>query len=313
MTSESRLDELDRGVIERLQIDGRAPAIQLAREFRVDQRTISRRIEDLITNGVFRIAAIADPRVLGYESMALVCITTNQSVSDDDVFADICALPEVDYVTRTAGEFNMQAELMCVSNDALLRVISEKFAGHPGIARVEVLYYLRLHFQRAWFTEKHQGLFKRGVRPIALSHIDRTLVELLARDGRATFSAMANEIGISESLVRKRYRILSERGAMRVVAIANPLELGYSATSWIAIDCSMETGMAEVAEALTSIDEVSYIAIVTGRFDLLLEVVCSTHEHLISVIDERIRKVSGIRRLEVWPYLGLEYKALLPA
>lgn len=307
------LDATDHALIQRLQSDGRIPSAQLARELRLDQRTVRRRIQDLIENEVIRIAAVADPRALGYTSMALISLSTTSSVSSGEVFDYVGSLPEVDYVTRAPGPFSMQAEVMCETDQALTRVLTENFEDYVGIDQIDVLYYLRLHFQRSWFTEADKGVLKRGVRPMELTTVDRGIVSILARDGRATFTELASKLNISESLARKRYTHLVDTDAMRVVAIANPLQLGYRGTSWVALDCSSAASVTEVAEALTEISEVSYVAITAGRFDLFVEIICQNHEHLLSVVDSQVRKIFGIRRLEIWPYLELRYKPLLPS
>ncbi|MFC7766532.1 Lrp/AsnC family transcriptional regulator [Leucobacter soli] len=127
-----------------------------------------------------------------------------------------------------------------------------------------------------------------------------------------TFDSLAAELGISETMVRKRYTALTRAGAMRVIAIANPLHLGYAATGWLAITCSASGSIGDIAEELTRIDEVSYVAITAGSYDIVVEVVCKTHEDLLSLIDSRVRPIAGIERTEMWLYLDLEYKALLP-
>ncbi|MGI8393112.1 Lrp/AsnC family transcriptional regulator [Leucobacter sp. W1038] len=305
------LDELDRDLIFRLQIDGRLPSAQLARELQLDQRTVRRRVERLLDEQVIRIAAVADPRALGYSSMAMVCLTTAPGANFGAMYDEICAMREVDYVTRTTGPHSIQAEVMCGSERELLEVLTS-FEAHPGIRSFEVLRYLRLHYQRAWFSDTDRSPQPRGVRPIGLDPTDHRMVSILARDGRTKFAALSYDLGISESMARKRYQALTRSNAMRVVAIANPLHLGFSATSWVAISCNGAAGWSSVAEALTQVDEVTYVVLTAGRFDIIAEIVCGSHEHLISVVDAHIRAISGVERAEVWPYLELRYKPLLP-
>lgn len=306
------IDELDRELIRRLQIDGRMPSAQLARELRLDQRTVRRRVDRLLDEQVIRIAAVADPRALGYTSMAMVCVTPAPGAAAAAVYGDICAMPEVDYVTRTTGPYTVQAEVMCGSEGELREVLARRFECHPGIRTFEVLGYLRLHYQRAWFSDAAPLPQPTGVRPIDLDPIDHSMVSILARDGRAKFAALAQVLGVSESMARKRYRALTRSHAMRVVAIANPLQLGYAATSWVAITCSGAAGWTGVAEALTHIDEVTYVVLTAGRYDIIAEIVCGSHEHLISVVEGQIRAITGVERAELWPYLELTYKPLLP-
>jgi len=308
------LDSLDHDLIALLQNDGRASSASLARTLKIDQRTARKRIDRLIGSRVIRIAAVTDPTLLGYRSKAMVCISMNASSVGDSsrLLREICQFPEVDYVTVTTGRFTMQAEVLCANDAQLQQVLLGKFQKYPEIASMEVLYYLRLHFQRAWFTGGGWSIAAPGVRPADLDRVDRQLVSRLAENGRLTFEALAAELEISETMVRKRYAALSDSGAMRVVAIANPLHLGYAASCWVAITCTPEGRAHDIAEALTRIEDASYVMITAGSIDLMVELVCRSHEHLISLIDSRVRPIRGVERAEAWMYLDLVYKPILP-
>lgn len=308
----SELDRIDHELVFRLQKDGRASAAALARDLDLDQRTVRRRIDRLLGEKVIRIAAVTDPLQLGYRSRALVCVRTSGSSGHGRLYQELAALPEVDYFTVTSGRFDFQAEVFCADDAELHRVISDEFRGRPEVQSVEVLYYLRLHYQNAWFGSVGSLYAKEGVRPFELDGIDNRLVSLLVADGRLTFDSLATELGVSEALVRKRYAALTRSGAMRVIAIANPLHLGYEATCWVAVTCSASGRVSDIAEELTRIDEVSYVAITAGSYDIIIEIVCKTHEDLLSLIDSQVRSISGIERTEIWLYLELEYKPLLP-
>lgn len=304
------LDDVDRALVARLQTNGRTPAAALARDLRIDQRTVARRVQGLLDDGIIRIAAVTDPRFLGYGSMALVCMSL-KSLDPARVYEEVARIPEVDYVSVTTGRFALQAEVMCADDEELRRVLRDTFRRIRDIDSMEVLYYLRLHFQRAWFTEGGSRSLA-GIRPLELDDTDRALVAALAGDGRLTFEALATRLGISETTIRLRYNALNASGAMRVVAIANPLHIGFAAACWVAITTTPAGRVTEVAESLTAIDEVSYVAITAGSIDIIAEVVCRNHEHLIALMDSRIRPIDGVERAEVWMYLDLEYKPLLP-
>lgn len=306
------IDSIDRDLIFRLQENGRASSAALARELGLDQRTVRRRVDRLIGDGIIRIAAVTDPRHLGYNSRALVCVKTSGSSDPVQLYREIAALPEVDYFTVTSGRFDFQAEVFCANDAELRRVLSHEFRGRPGVQTIEVLYYLRLHYQNAWFGAVGKLAVDDGVRPLELDALDHGLVSLLASDGRRTFEALAAELEVSETLVRKRYAALTRSGAMRVIAIANPLDLGYGATCWLAVTCTPTGRAADIAEELTQLEEVSYISITAGSFDLMVELVCRTHEELLILIDTHVRSVVGIERVEPWMYLDLLYKPLLP-
>lgn len=310
--AESTLDALDRSIISRLQFNGREPVAHMARELGQDRRTISRRIDALLDAGIIRFAVVTNPQILGYRAMALVCISLKGGVDGVSVFEKICAFPETDYVTLTTGRYSIQAEVICRDDAELAQSLSRRFAQLPEIQHMEVLYYLRLHFQRAWFGNDGEPRRTIGIQPVETDEIDRSIIVHLAGDARMPFKALADRVGISETLARKRYEALVESNVMRVITIASPLRIGFHVSGWVAITTTPNGRTSEIAEALSVIREVSYVAITAGSIDLMVEVVCRDHEHLISVIDEQIKQVEGVERSEMWMYLDLEYKAILP-
>lgn len=103
-----------------------------------------------------------------------------------------------------------------------------------------------------------------GVRPVDLDPLDRSIIRALSEDGRAPFQQIADRLGVGESLVRQRARHLVERGVARVIAIVNPLGLGYETTAWLAIRVRPGVRLRDVAEALTRLPYVTYVMICVG-------------------------------------------------
>jgi Lrp/AsnC family transcriptional regulator for asnA, asnC and gidA len=129
----------------------------------------------------------------------------------------------------------------------------------------------------------------------------------LTRNGRTPFGAVARRIGKSETIVRERYKRLTAAGAVRVVAVSNVLGLGFRASCWVAIRVGARGSMTAVAEALTAIPNITYVAITAGSIDVLAEMICRTHEDLIALIDGRVRCLDGVEHVEIWTYLDVFY------
>jgi DNA-binding Lrp family transcriptional regulator len=303
------LDALDRQLIHHLQIDGRIPYAELARRVDVTEKTVRRRVSRLLDENFVTIAAVTDPALLGFGSMALALVTTDGSRSPVDLADELAHLPETDYVTATSGPYAVVLELVCTDARELHDVAFGTITRTPGVRSVELLPYLRLHYQQAGFSST---LTDHGVRPRALDETDRAIISRLAVDGRAAFRDFASALGVSETTIRFRYSRLLESGAARVMCIVNPLRLGYRYSSWVAIRVSGRTRAEEVAEALTRLDAVSYVAITAGRWDVLTEVVTRTGEDLLSVLDNGIRGIDGVASMESWIYITLHYKAVRP-
>jgi Lrp/AsnC family transcriptional regulator, regulator for asnA, asnC and gidA len=141
-----------------------------------------------------------------------------------------------------------------------------------------------------------------GRHPALTDDIGRRIIEELQRDGRRSYAALAKTVGLSEAAVRQRVQRLIESGVMQVVAVTDPMQVGFARQAMIGLRVSGE--LSEVADRLAAIDEVDYVVITAGSFDLLLEVVCEDDDHLLTLL-ERIRAQPGVRESETFVYLKL--------
>lgn len=139
-------------------------------------------------------------------------------------------------------------------------------------------------------------------RPRSLDSVDRGIIEALQENGRTSFRAVAARVGVAEGTVRSRYARLVGDGILQVTGVTNPLGLGFDAMAMIGIKT---TGSPEpVADTLAAWEEASYVVVTTGRFDVLLEVVCPDRHSLLE-LTSRARAVDGVVTTETFLYLDL--------
>lgn len=138
---------------------------------------------------------------------------------------------------------------------------------------------------------------------VALDEASRAIIEQLQQDGRRPYSAIAKAVGLSEAAVRQRIQRLVAAGVMQIVAVTDPLTLGYHRQAMVGVRA--EGDLAEVADALAAMDEVDYVVVTAGSFDLLVEVVCTDDDHLLELLTSRVRLVPGVRSTETFVYLKL--------
>jgi Lrp/AsnC family transcriptional regulator for asnA, asnC and gidA len=136
-----------------------------------------------------------------------------------------------------------------------------------------------------------------------LDDTDKAIIEALQDDGRMPFSALGPTVGLSPAAVRQRVLHLIDEGVMQVVAVTDPTTLGFTVQAMVGIE--VEGSTEEVAKALAAMDEVDYVVIVTGRFDILIETVAADAEGLIATMS-RVRATKGVTRAEIFTYLRLE-------
>ena len=112
-----------------------------------------------------------------------------------------------------------------------------------------------------------------------LDDVNKRIIELLQRDGRMSYAAMAKVVGLSEAAVRQRVQRLLDSGVMQIVAVTDPLTLGFARQ--VMVGLKVEGDMRSVAKTLAEIPEVDYVVICAGAYDLLAELVCTDDDHLL--------------------------------
>ncbi len=152
-------------------------------------------------------------------------------------------------------------------------------------------------WNHARMTRKHER-----AAPL-LDDVAKAIIEQLQQDGRRSYAAIGKEVGLSEAAVRQRVQRLIDSGVMEVVAVTDPLQLGFARQAMVGIEV---TGALDpVAEELAALDEVDYVVVTAGAYDILAEVVCESDERLLELISEKIRRIDGVSRTETFMYLKL--------
>lgn len=141
-----------------------------------------------------------------------------------------------------------------------------------------------------------------ALRPL-LDDVSKKIIEQLQEDGRRPYAAIATSVGLSEAAVRQRVTRLVKSGVVQIVAVTNPLHVGFTRQAMIGV--RVDGHLDPVVEAISALDEVAYVVVTAGSFDMLVEVVCEDDEHLLHVLNDRIRTVDGVRSTETFVYLEL--------
>jgi Lrp/AsnC family transcriptional regulator for asnA, asnC and gidA len=136
-----------------------------------------------------------------------------------------------------------------------------------------------------------------------LDDVNKRIIEQLQRDGRMSYAALAKVVGLSEAAVRQRVQRLLDAGVMQIVAVTDPLTLGFARQCMIGIRVSGD--VRPVADAIAAIPEVDYVVISAGGYDLLAELVCTDDEHLLKLLNDVIRAIPGVVATETYVYLKL--------
>ncbi|TFB93681.1 MULTISPECIES: Lrp/AsnC family transcriptional regulator [Cryobacterium] len=142
-----------------------------------------------------------------------------------------------------------------------------------------------------------------AAKPAQLDEVSKKIIEQLQVDGRRSYAEIGKAVGLSEAAVRQRVQKLTESGVMQVVAVTDPMQLGFYRQAMIGIRASGDTRI--LADKLAAIPAVDYVVLTAGSFDILAEVVCEDDDELIALLNSQIRSLEGVNSTETFVYLKL--------
>ena len=138
--------------------------------------------------------------------------------------------------------------------------------------------------------------------------VDRAIIAYLQYDGRMPFTGIAQQLGVSEATVRSRVARLREEGILQIVGVVDPHLLGLKATAIIGV--SVQPGrLNATARQIMAFSEVSYLVMVSGAYDLVIEVLCEDNDHLARYLSDKLLCVEGVQRTETF-YILRTYKLI---
>ena len=137
-----------------------------------------------------------------------------------------------------------------------------------------------------------------------LDDTDLAIIEALRSDGRVPFTQVAEQLGVSPGMIRQRYNRLVDQGYLKVVAITNPIQRGLKTMALIGVRTD-GTQMLKVADKIAKLKEVVYLVVVSGRYDIMVEVFCRDHEDLLKFMTEKLYGIDGVRETETFMHLKI--------
>ncbi|WP_158863949.1 Lrp/AsnC family transcriptional regulator [Leifsonia sp. AG29] len=142
-----------------------------------------------------------------------------------------------------------------------------------------------------------------GTKAGQIDEVSKAIIEQLQVDGRKSYAEIGKAVGLSEAAVRQRVQKLTESGVMQIVAVTDPMQLGFYRQAMIGVRCTGDTRA--VADKLAAMPAVDYVVLTAGTFDILAEVVCENDLDLITMLNSEIRTLDGVLSTETFVYLKL--------
>ena len=137
-----------------------------------------------------------------------------------------------------------------------------------------------------------------------IDDVDRKIIKMLSDDGRTPFAQIAKQLGVSTGMIRQRYHRLVDEGVLQIVAITNPLLMGFATMAQIGVKADVKR-LEEIANEIALFEEVIYLVLLTGSYDLHVEVVCRDKTHLLNFLTKKPHAVEGVKEAETFMYLSI--------
>lgn len=285
------LDHIDLTVVRALQSDGRLTYETLAQRAGLSRPATRARVQRLLDSGAVRVVAVVHPVVRGLTASAHLSIDVSGEARS--VAHEIAAMPQAPFVTLTAGQRAIMAELRTEGFDELDRAI-ERVRALPGVSVVDPLISMR-HLKDPYLLAGEPTVTD-------LDDTDLLILDELERDGRLPFAELAERVGLSAGATRARTLRLLDGGVVKVLALVRPEVLGLGYLCGFAVRLSGERD--KVAKTLVGFERVSFLSACVGRAELVGTI---TAESLtaIQVTLDGMRACDGVRGVESWVHLEL--------
>ncbi|MFE2432934.1 AsnC family transcriptional regulator [Streptomyces sp. NPDC059373] len=293
------LDTTDAALVRELQRDGRASYQHLAELLGISREAARARVHRLLQRGAVRIVGIVPPAVAGIAALAHVSLDVEGPAAP--AAAAVAARRAVSFVSCTAGPRVVVAEVRAADDSALEREFAA-LRDMPGVRGIEVFRCTEL-VSDAYAPAVPAAAEGRGTLAVPiLDRLDRQLLRLLQQDGRASFTVLAEQVGLSQPATRARVLRLLQAGAVYVTGLVDSAALGVREAAGMGL--GVRGPARAVADAAARLPGVNYVAAGYGRFDVVCGVDASDRSALLAGL-ESLRALEGVRRSESWVHLEI--------
>jgi DNA-binding Lrp family transcriptional regulator len=300
MSVPEHLDELDRRIVVALQADGRASWTEIAERCDASVATVARRGQQLLRDGIVRIAVMPDSDHQGAADLYILRITCEPG-TQTRVATELNARTDVRFLALVTGPVDIIAELNLRRDESLHARIIEEIQAIDGVLRCDTDLTLHVYKVSADWGQQLFGI-KAQEAPAEVhqcdpSHFDAAdhkIIDLMREDGRASFRTVATALGVNESTVRRRFETLQRRGCISVVPLVSAPALGFE--SEIIFNITVEPSAVDaVARKLTSYQGVRYVAATLNHNALMCEVILPTTDEVYAFTTETLGRLEGVR------------------
>jgi DNA-binding Lrp family transcriptional regulator len=300
MSPVEHLDDLDRRIVAALQSDGRASWTEIAELAETSVTTVARRGQQLLRDGIVRVAVMPDVNHHGAADLFILRITCAPG-SQTRVATELASRTDLRFLAIVTGPADIIAELNVHRGDPLHVRIVDEIQAIEGVQRCDTdltlhVYKVAHDWSQQLLTGQERPL-NREVHHCDPSHFDpadHKIIDLMREDGRASFRTVAAALDVNESTVRRRFEVLRRRGCISVVTLVPAPALGFE--SEIIFSITVEPELVDaVARKLSSYRGVRYVAATLSRNALICEVILPTTEDVFAFTTDALGSLQGVQ------------------
>jgi DNA-binding Lrp family transcriptional regulator len=296
-------DDLDRRIIAFLRADGRASWTEIAAKVGTSVATVSRRGQRLLGDGTVRVAVAPVTAYPGHGSMFFVRIACRSGAAAH-VAEQLSTRPNIRFLALVSGSYDIAAEVCVDASTSLVRPLITDIEETDGIEWTQtnlILHEYKVAQDWTWQLLVGESIGSTISDPHAcdgshMDEVDHSIVEVMRARGRAPFSLVAEQVGLDETTVARRFEAMLSRGCIHVVTLAPAAALGFTPEVLLDLNVSPRR-LRAVSQELSSFVGVRFVA-ATMSGSLLCEMIQPTNADLFSFLTETLASIDGVRGWE---------------
>jgi DNA-binding Lrp family transcriptional regulator len=298
------MDDTDRKLISELQVDPRKSSAKLARSLDITERTVSKRINRLVSSGELVFTAFPDMKRFGFPTSSYIGIRLEKPSKAIEVAERLCQLSQLRFVSVCEGFADIFIRGEFTSNESLAFFVTNNLAKIEGISRIDTMVELSHVKQLTWELQHRDNVEMPTINSGEI-HVDATdmyLISELQKDSRVPLKKLARQIDINESTVYRRINNLVKSGAIELKAIPNFSRIGCSTHGFVLIEAELPK-LVEVAQSIASHSQISTVGIYSGPIQILAGIHISSPQDFLELLTVELLGTPGVIRLDTLIHL----------
>ena len=286
------IDKTDSKILIALNKDGRYSYAKLAKQLGIKATTISKRVEEMKKNDILAIRAVPNPVKLGYKAMAAIALDV-EIPQLSQVTEKLVENPNISYLSTTFGKFDVILFAEYRDYETLYKLVREELPSIPGIQTIET-------FIISEMKKRYQGPSNSTTpndKPYLVDEVDEEIINELKTDGRASFTEMANKIGVSSATVSRRVTNLVKKGIIEIAVVANPTKLGHHVVAFLGLQI-VPNKINDVFNKLSEYSQFPLLMTLMNGYNILAVASIPDLDELLKFITDEIAIIDGVRNVE---------------